>query len=191
MAGIRFGTEIVAWERAEDHFKFSFNIMGMVDYRFPGRDYSEAYEILAGSPVLNLNCNDPSMLYSQLCQDPKVRDRLTYYPGVTEVQDYGIFGGRVGFDFLIYKYVMLQFSYTLIHHQEHFVTLTDAGEDTGTAALQGGVCNDRNGCNDGQVNIPSAEQNPWNRPTVDTTGHRYRIQEMLIHQIWLNLQVRF
>lgn len=192
-AGIRFGTDVVAWEQPQNHMRFTINVAGMIDYRFPGRDYSEAYEILAGSPVLNMNCNasNTSALYSQLCQDPNVRKSLGYYPGVTDVQDYAIFGGQIGFSFLIYKYLLLNFSYTLMHRQEHFLTLTDAGEDTGTAAANNGVCTNPNGCADGRVNIPSKEQNPWHRPAVDTPGHRYRIQEMLVHQIYLNLQARF
>lgn len=193
-AGVHFGTDIVAWESPADHIKFAVNIQAMVDYRFPGRDYSEAYEILAGSPMLNMNCNasDTSALYGSFCSDPSVKNPMTFFPGVTQVQDHAIFGGKVGLDVIIYKYVRLNFSYTLLHRQEHFLTVTDAGEDTGTSPLgAGGVCNHPNGCADGRVNIPSTEQNPWHRPTIDTPGHRYRIQELFAHQIWVNLQARF
>jgi hypothetical protein len=191
-AGIHFGTEIVAWERVSDDMRFSIDVKGMIDYRFPGRDYSEAYEILAGSPMLNMNCNSPdtSQLYSQMCGDPNLKNAMMFYPGVTHVQDHAIFGGMVGFDFLLTKYFKLEFTYSLIHRQEHFVTLTDAGEDTGTGDPTGG-CTNPSGCADGRVNIPSTEQNPWHRPAIDTPGHRYRIQELLVHQIWVNLQARF
>jgi hypothetical protein len=195
IAGLRFGTEIVAWEKPQDHFKFVVTLVGIIDYVFPGRDYSEAYELLAGSPILNMNCDNPSALYQYMCTQPDntaVRNALTYFPGLTDVQDYAVFGGQIGFDFLIYKYVKLTFNYTLVHRQEHFLTLTDAGEDTGTDPLQpDGSCAPGNACRDGRVNIPSREQNPWHRPAVDTPGHRYRIQEMMVHQIWLNLQFRF
>ncbi len=192
VAGFRFGTDVIAWERPEDHFKLAISIMGMVDYHFPGRDYSEAYELLAGSPLLNMNCANPSPLYQSLCQDPKVVKAMTYYPGLTEVQDYAVFGGQLGIDFLIYKYVKLQISYGFVHQQEHFLTVTDAGQDFGTASLdQNGQCRAGDACADGRVNIPSREQNPWHRPAVDTPGHRYRIQETLVHQLWVNLQARF
>ena len=177
-AGIHFGTEIVAYEEPADKLRFAVQLMGMVDYRFPGRDYSEAYELLAGSPMMNMNCDGSSGgLFGSLCGDQNLRNNMMYYPGVTHVQDHAIFGGKIGFDVLLYKYVRLNFSYTLIHRQEHFLTLTDAGEDSADA--------------DERVNIPSAEQNPWHRPIVDTPGHRYRIQELMVHQIWVNLQARF
>ncbi len=177
-AGIHFGTDIIAWESPADHIKFAIHLMGMVDYRFPGRDYSEAYELLAGSPMLNMHCdpNNPSTFFSAMCGDNAVRRAMMFYPGVTQVQDHAIFGGTLGLDLLLYKYVQLSLSYTLIHRQEHFITMTDAGQD-----LDG----------DRRVTIPSREQNPWHRPIIDTPGHRYRVQELFAHQFWVNVQARF
>ncbi len=192
VAGLKFGTEVVAWEEPVQQFKLAISILGSIDYRFPGRDYSEAYEILAGSPILNMNCGDPhSLLYDSLCQDPSVRRALTYYPGVTWVQDYAIFGGRLSIDFLIYKYLKFQLAYGFVHEQEHFLTTADAGNDFGTAAPQNGTCPSGEACADGRVNIPSKEQNPWHRPAIDTPGHRYRVQKTMIHQLWISLQGRF
>ncbi|MCD6498395.1 MAG: hypothetical protein J7M25_08885 [Deltaproteobacteria bacterium] len=191
VAGIRFGTEIVAWKRPADHFRLAISVLGLIKYRFQGRDYSEAYELLAGSPVMNMNCDSPSALYSAMCGDTGIRKAMTYYPGVTMVQDYAIFGGQLGIDFLIYKYIKLQVSYGFAHQQEHFVTMTDAGQDSGTVQAGNDGCQSGQACADGRVNIPSREQNPWHRPVVDTPGHRYRVQETLIHQLWVNLQARF
>jgi hypothetical protein len=188
--GLHFGGEFRLWEDPVKKHRVSFEVSGMLDGHFEGRDYSEAYELLAGSPTLNLDCTNPS--YAHFCSNLRLRDRMLYFPGVGEVENFIRFGARVGFHVQLTGYVKLQLLYTLVHEQEHFLAMDDAGRDNPAGpAPVGGVCTSPVGCADGLVNIGTNEQNPWHRPAIHQAGHRIRAQETLIHQVWIGIKAMF
>lgn len=189
--GVRFGGEFVVWSDPRKNHRIALELQGAIEGHFEGRDYSQAYELLAGSPTLNLNCDDGD--FSHFCGDPRVRDRMFYYPGVTTVENFMRLGVRVGLHAQITKWVKFQLLYALVHEQEHFLTTDDAGIDNvdGPARV-GGVCQDNTvGCHDGVINIGTREMNPWHRPAINQTGHRMRAQETLIHYVSVNVKLMF
>lgn len=194
--GVSFGGEFVVWSDPARHHRIAIELMGMVEGQFQGRDYSQAYELLAGAPSLNLyDCSDPNSPspYSHFCGNSRLLDKLMYYPGVTTVENFMRLGVRLGIHAQITKWVKFQLLYALIHEQEHFLTVDDAGIDNvnGPARDSSGTCNSPVGCHDGVVNLGTTEMNPWHRPVINQTGHRFRAQETLIHHVTLSMKLMF
>ncbi|MDY0004295.1 MAG: hypothetical protein RBU30_23545 [Polyangia bacterium] len=189
--GVSFGGEFVVWTDPARNHRVSIELMGMIEGHFEGRDYSQAYELLAGSPTLNLDCAHD--YYDHFCANTRLRDRLFYYPGVSTVENFMRLGARIGLHAQITKYVKLSLLYALVHEQEHFLTMDDAGMDNplGPARDSDGVCRSPVGCFDGVVNIGTTEQNPWHRPAIHQAGHRFRAQETLIHNVTIGLKLMF
>lgn len=181
-AGVWLGGEFVIFTDKVKGHKISLELTGMVEGHFEGKDYSEAYELLAGAPALNLYCDDPggtgstNRSYDQFCKNAAVRDKMFYYPGVSTVENFVRFGLRVGVHAQITKYAKLSIIYSLVHEQEHFLTTDDAGED-----------DDGNGV----INVETAELNPWHRPIINQAGHRIRAQETMIHTLSIGLKLMF
>jgi hypothetical protein len=188
--GVSFGGEFVLWSDPVKKHRIAIELTGMVEGQFEGRDYSQAYELLAGSPSLNLDCDNSN--YTLFCQNSRLRDRMFYYPGVTTVENFMRVGMRLGIHAQITKWVKFQILYALVHEQEHFLTMDDAGIDNpnGPAPSQGTPCPD-SGCFNGRVDIGTYEQNPWHRAVIDQAGHRIRAQETLIHYITVSLKLMF
>jgi hypothetical protein len=180
--GIFLGGEFIIFTDKVKGHKISLELTGMIEGHFEGRDYSEAYELLAGAPALNLYCDGPggssstNPSYDQFCRRASVRDKLFYYPGISTVENFVRFGLRLGIHAQITQYAKLSIVYSLIHEQEHFLTTDDAGEDT-------------NGS--GVIEVDSNELNPWHRPIINQAGHRIRAQETLIHQLSIGLKLMF
>ncbi len=182
-AGIFLGGEFIVFTDKVKGHKISFELTGMIEGHFEGRDYSEAYELLAGAPALNLYCDgaggssSTNSSYDQFCRNAALRDKLMYYPGVTTVENFVRFGLRVGVHAQITKYAKLSIIYSLIHEQEHFLSTDDAGEDTVNV--------------NGVIDVDTAELNPWHRPIINQAGHRIRAQETLIHMLSVGLKLMF
>lgn len=175
--GIRFGGEFVVWSNPSKQHRVAIELMGLIEGHFEGRDYSQAYELLAGAPTLNMDCDDPD--YAPFCGNANTRNKLFYYPGVSTVENFMRLGLRLGVHAQITKWVKFQILYAMVHEQEHFLTTDDAGIDNvnGPARDANNVCTSPVGCHDGVINIGTTEQNPWHRPVIHQAGHRMRAQE--------------
>lgn len=189
--GVSFGGEFVIWSDPVKKHRIAIELTGLVEGQFEGRDYSQAYELMAGAPGLNMDCTDPD--YALFCGNTKLRDRMFYYPGVSTVENFMRLGLRVGIHAQFTKWVKFQILYAVVHEQEHFLTMDDAGIDNqdGPSPSAGGVCDSSVGCHNYRVDIGTTEQNPWHRPVVDQAGHRIRAQETLIHYITVSLKLMF
>ncbi len=182
-AGIFLGGEFIVFTDKVKGHKISIELTGMIEGTFEGRDYSEAYELLAGAPALNLYCDgaggasSTNTSYDQFCRNAALRDKLMYYPGITTVENFVRFGVRVGVHAQITRYAKLSLVYSLTHEQEHFLTTDDAGEDNINV--------------NGVIDVDTAELNPWHRPVINQAGHRIRAQETLIHVLSVGLKLMF
>jgi hypothetical protein len=181
--GIFLGGEFILFTDKVKGHKISVELTGMIEGHFEGKDYTEAYELLAGAPALNLYCDAPggtgssNSSYDQFCRSASLRDKLFYYPGVTTVENFVRFGLRMGVHAQITKYAKFSIIYSLVHEQEHFLTTDDAGVDNVNP--------------NGVIDVATAELNPWHRPIINQAGHRIRAQETLIHQLSIGLKLMF
>lgn len=176
--GIEFGSDFALYRNEEKKIRISAFAMGSLTGVFEGQDYSEAYELLAGSPTLNFGCvSNPA--YPQYCADNRLA-AIQYYPGLTTVENHAILGARLGLNMRFSRHFFMEFSYSLAHNTEHFLTYTDAGKDNGLHDAQH---------TPGVVDLDTHEANPYYRPVIDEVGHRYRVQESMQHTFMINMQI--
>ncbi len=85
------------------------------------------------------------------------------YPGVTRDRGYGCFGGDVGLNVQVGKYIRFRGLFGLTVDEPHYITYASAGID---------------GNGDGQVDSGDPkEANPVYRESVDIPGRRFRVEE--------------
>jgi hypothetical protein len=164
--GILFGTDINMYQDLKKKIRVNFNIQGILLGIFEGHDYSEGYELFAGSPALN---TDPYI------NSLTTFNNIQYFPGLTTVENHAIMGAKMGITMRYSRYFYLEAMYGLSHKTEHFITYTDAGDDGSDA--------------NNTVQLNTTERNPYYRTLIDEVGQRYRIQETMIHTFMLSLRV--
>jgi hypothetical protein len=120
------------------------------------------------------NPRDPTQMCSGLIldSDPVAAGcQALAHPGVTDIENYLSFGGRIGVRGQIGARARFTASFEVSGDQRHIVSFTDAGEDV-----------DQNGF----VNPDSAEENPVHKALIDTVGHRFIVDESLIYTFFIN-----
>jgi hypothetical protein len=158
-AGTRFGFEAFAWEKPEDKQRVSIELGALLQANFEGRAYTEMWEIFqyAGDAT----ADGPLILDS----NPTAVGVQAYsHPGVSNVENYLTFGGRVGVRAELGPKVSLGAFFELAHDQSHLISFADAGVDKD---------------NDGNdvVDPGTDEVNPFHVRLIDMVGHRYLVDE--------------
>lgn len=186
------GAEIVPWEKPEKGHKFAIALQLRVTGFFEGRNYSPIWEMFANAPRLAGPClpgkprTNPLLwnngTYCAQPYDPKNpntnRDgRLIPHPGITRIENYLQFQGRMGFNFRFTQYFLGQVGVGLAHNQAHFITFGDAGKSKRPGK---------------PIDFDRAEEvNPMHRPLVDTVGRRFRVEESTIFDFFISAQGMF
>ncbi len=176
--GIEFGSDFNLYNDNTRKIRMNAFAAASITGVFEGQDYSEAYELLAGSPTLNFGCTG-SMAFPQFCSDNRLAS-IHYYPGLTTVENHAILGARLGLNMRFSRHFFMELVYGLSHHTEHFITYSDAGRDNGRS--------DAN-YTPGVVDLDTNEANPYYRPVIDQVGHRYRVQESMVHTFFVNFHI--
>ncbi len=178
--GFEFGSDFNLYQDNEKKFQVNAFASGSITGVFEGQDYSEAYEILAGSPTLNFGCGT-NPAYPNFCGDSRLNS-LQYFPGITTVENHAILGGRLGVNLRFSRHFFMEIAYGLAHTTEHFITYTDAGKDNGLSDTTH---------TPGVVDLDTNEANPSYRPVIDQVGHRYRVQESMTHTFLINFHILY
>ncbi|MBU1068141.1 hypothetical protein KJ975_01100 [Myxococcota bacterium] len=178
--GLEFGSDFNVYQDNEKKFRINAFATGSITGVFEGQDYSEAYEVLAGSPTLNFGCGT-NPAYPNFCGDSRLNS-LQYFPGITTVENHAILGGKIGVNMRFSRHFFMEIAYGLSHHTEHFITYTDAGQDNGLADADH---------TPGVVDLDTNEANPSYRPVIDQVGHRYRVQETMVHTLLINFHILY
>jgi hypothetical protein len=176
-AGVRGGFEQIAWENPRADQRVTVEFMALAEEHFYGRSASELWEPLAGSskcmtpgtpecrPGIDYNLGDPTALP---------------YPGVTETQAYGTFGGNVGLNVQVGKYARFRGLFGLTIDEPHFITFSGTGID-------------RNGDHhvslDPNTNPP--EVNIFYRDSIDAPGRRFKVEGTEIWSLFFEGSIMF
>jgi hypothetical protein len=175
-AGTSFGAEVVPFERPERHYKLAIDLRGRVEGHFDGRGYSEAWELLAGSPALA--CDDTQANYNPSCKSSGPRNPYNDHPsftGVTTIENYATLGVDLAVQAQVGPYVRFRTGFLYSHDESHLVT----GDDIGTP-MNGSV----------RVTQPN-EFNPAYRPLIDQVGRRYKVDNVNMYDFYLWAQMMF
>ena len=102
------------------------------------------------------------------------------YPGVTETQAYGSFGGNLGLNVQVGKYARFRGLFGLAIDEPHFITFAGAGVDR-----------------DGDHNVsldPNAtprEVNIFYRDSIDAPGRRFKVEGTEIWSLFFEGSIMF
>jgi hypothetical protein len=178
-AGVVAGFEQIAWENPRADQRVTVEFRARAEQHFFGRSASEMWEALAGSS----QCTDPSQTACRPGIDYNVGDTKAFaYPGITETQQYGSFGGDLGLNVQVGKYARFRGLFGLLVDEPHFITYTGTGIDRDPPGTPG----------HGHVESDNpAEANILYRDALDMPGKRFKVEGTQIWSLYLEGSIMF
>jgi hypothetical protein len=160
-AGVKFGFNGIPWQNPAQKQYVAIEVRGTTTAHFQGRGYSEMWEIFAYG-------GDTSRDGAPLVVDPAPADGDTVidHPGVTTIESYLSFGGRLGVRAQLGERAKFNASFNLDYDQSHRISWDDAGQD-----------DDR----DGQIDPGTNEVNPLFNQIINLPGRRYIVDEAVTY----------
>ncbi|HEY6475257.1 MAG TPA: hypothetical protein VI456_01675 [Polyangia bacterium] len=175
LATVVVGVEQIAWENPNGDQRVTVELDFHMQEHFAGRGMSELWEPLSGSsacpagtPVttpsdLPAACRPSLDVVTNAPPGQPAAPKSAPYPGVSDIDAYGSFGGDVGLNVQVGKYIRFRSLFGLTVDAPHFITDASAGID-------------RNGNGLVESNL-SNEANPVYRESIDIPGRRFRVEE--------------
>jgi len=174
-AGVFFGVEDIAWENARGDQRITIEFRGRATEHFFGRSASELWQVLAGRS--DCNTAGTPQCRAGLDEDLNGDGKPDPFPGVTETQAYGTFGGDAGLNVQVGRYARFRGLFGLTFDMPHFITFANAGVD-------------RNG--DMRVDSNDrTEANPTYRELIDLPGRRFKVEGTRIWSLFLEGSIMF
>jgi hypothetical protein len=178
-----FGMDIIPWENLERFQKFWIGVEIQGTFHSEGRTYSELFDALGTSTDPRLTyagnsgpgCEDPDDPRSPCWGDSYNGDSLYRFSGMTDIENYGTFTGRLTLGIQAAKYVKFTAGVAFSHDQEHYITFTDE-------------CNSEV---DGTCQVGQPPYNPMTREVIDTPGNRFRVQETTVFDVFATVTAMF
>jgi hypothetical protein len=169
--GTLFGLELVPFEQRDKGHKVWIDLRGRLEGHFNGRGYSEIWELLASSPVLD--CNP---LFNPACDTTKTTNAYQNQPytGLSTIENYATLGADIAVGAQVGKYARFRAAFEYTHDQSHLIT----GDDIGVPQTASGRV------------MTATEYNPAYRAVVDQIGRRYRVDNSNIYvfNLWGQFQ---
>ncbi len=173
------GMEIIPWEVPDRDLKFVIGVGGGGKYHSEGREYSPLFDALGTSAYFhdqtfvdfNTNgVNDGG--------DETAAAQPNYsYSGMTDVDNYGTFYGRLYLLIQPAKYVKFRVGSDLGHETSHFITKTDK-------------CRSDNDSWNGTANVCN-RYNYDHRPEANSPGRRFLADKTLLWQLFIDATAMF
>jgi len=186
-AGTTFGFNGIPWQNPREKQFIEIEVRGKAEAHFEGRGYSEMWEIFALGGDVSTNPGAPL----RVDIDPTRTDEGPIaHPGVTTIENYLTFGGRLGLRAQMGDRAKFNASFELDYDQTHRISWTDAGKEL--PACAGGTVTA--GCeenNDNVVTPGSKEVNPLFSRTIDLPGRRYLVDESVTYVLMLSGTLMF
>jgi len=166
------GVEVIAWEDAPHQQRVTIEARAHMTEYFAGRNYSELWEPLSASSACKAGSTDLTgcrqsldvVTQSQVINGvtQPAMTRAVPFPGVTDIEAYGSFGGDLGLNVQVGPYVRFRSLFGLSYDEPHFITNASPG-------VAGP---------DGRVNSSDpAQANPYYRESIDLPGRRFRVEQ--------------
>jgi hypothetical protein len=172
-AGVVFGVEQIAWENLRGDQRVTVEVRGHMEQHFFGRSASELWEPLSGRS----DCRTDTTKCRPGLDEDLGSGRPEPYPGVTETEAYGTFGGQAGVNIQVGKHVRFHGLFGLSLEMPHFITFANAGVDRDAVP---GV----------QTNDPH-EANPVYRELIDLPGRRFKVEGTQVWSLFLEGSLMF
>ncbi|HYO97691.1 MAG TPA: hypothetical protein VER33_24450 [Polyangiaceae bacterium] len=197
---VLFGLNVFPWEIRDRFQRVALDFRFTGTYVSEGRDYSELFDALGSSDAPSLR--QPN--YAEYRRNPLYEgdplglprsvvatdSRRVYVTGITDVQQYGIYTLSSSFTWQAGEYVKFNVGGAVTVAQEHFITFDQACNPDFSGSLDtAGTC----------VSVsrpraapqPSGIPNPNYRKVINDPGHRFKVDDSLQVDAWLNATVMF
>lgn len=186
VASLDFGMEIIPWEAPEEERKLSIGIGAGGKYHSEGREYTQLFDALGSSQYFknqaavdfngdgNQDSSNPGGLVDDYeWHEQRAQDETDGHPGLTDVENYASFYGKLFVMVQPAKYVKFRVGGLWGHETEHFITKTDQCQ---TGYIVGGVCQ---------------WPNYGHRPEIDTPGDRFRAEKTFLWTFFIDALAMF
>jgi hypothetical protein len=169
VATVAIGVEEIVWERPAREQRVTLEARAHMEEHFAGRGYSELWEPLSGSSACQAGGTDLTGCRPSLDEITQAAGggqatvvKAAPYPGVSDIEAYGSFGGDVGLNVQVGHYVRFRSLFGLTYDAPHFITNASPG-------IPG---------SDGRVDSTNPDQaNPLYRDAIDLPGRRFRVEQ--------------
>ncbi|MBI5485875.1 MAG: hypothetical protein HY905_00940 [Deltaproteobacteria bacterium] len=184
---LMFGMDIIPWENLERFQKLWIGLEISGTFHSEGRTFSELFDALGSSDDCRLtyshhnadgsdspcydsvSLSDPRTVFINAWDTAYGRDALYRWSGMTDIENYATFMGRLTVGIQAAKYVKFVVGVGFAHDQEHYITFTDECNSEA-----GGTCGGTPG---------SGQYNPMTREAIDAPGNRFRVQETTVFDV--------
>jgi len=192
-ASVVAGVEQIAWENPRGDQRVTIEARAFAVDHFYGRGRSEIWEPLAGSSQCNVN--NQAACRPGIDLDYTVGATDTYpgtlvdapHPGITDIEAYGTFGGDLGLNVQVGRFIRFRGLFGFQSDMPHVLTAASAGVDKPTKDMNGTVM-----MPDGRVDLTNPnEANPTYRPAIDQPGRRFRVEGTRIWTLFLQGSMMF
>ena len=178
LATVVAGVEQIAWENPRGDQRVTIEARAFATEHFYGRGRSEIWEPLAGSSQCNVNneaaCR-PGIDLNYTNDGGTLVDAP--HPGITDIEAYGTFGGDVGLNVQVGRFIRFRGLFGFQSDMPHFLTAASAGVDKNS---------------DQRVDpADPAEANPIYRPAIDQPGRRFRVEGTRLWTLFLQGSMMF
>jgi len=179
IATVTIGIEQIAWENPRGDQRVTVELRGFAQEHFSGRGYSELWQPLSGNPSCTLAGTNGQQCRPSLDigMDAQGNPKPSPYPGVSSIDAYGSFGGDLGLNVQVGRYIRFRGLFGVTLDMPHLITDASAGVDT-------------NG--DGRVDSTNPkEANPLYRESIDLPGRRFKVEESRDYRLLIEGSLMF
>lgn len=197
-----FGLNVIPWEIRDQFQRVTVDMRFSATYVSEGRDYSELFDAIGSSDAYSMRqpafaryqhnpaCDDgPGEC--QPGEDPSVVDpssRKVYNTGLTDVQQHGVYTLSSQFTWQAGEYVKFNLGGAYTFTQSHLITFDQAcNPDFSDGVDEAGSCISRTDDEVTATGIP----NPNYRAVINTPGRRFKVDDSLRIEGWVNATVMF
>ncbi|HVZ85876.1 MAG TPA: hypothetical protein VHG72_02840 [Polyangia bacterium] len=178
IATVTIGVEQIAWENPRADQRVTIELRGFAQEHFAGRGYSELWQPLSGNPNCTLAGTTGQCRSSlDVGMDAQGNPTASPYPGVSSIDAYGSFGGDLGLNVQVGRYIRFRGLFGVTLDMPHLITDADAGVDT-------------NGNGRVESNNPN-EANPLFRESIDLPGRRFKVEESRNYRLLIEGSLMF
>ena len=167
-AGVVVGVEQIAWEDAPAQQRVTIEARAHMQEYFYGRGRSEIWEPLAGSSQCRGDNQSACRPGIDLDLDGNGLPDAPH-PGITDIEAYMLFGGDVGLNVQVGRYIRFHGLFGVTGATPHYITAAGAG----VPASPGTPVNTQD---------PS-QANPVYREAIDLPGRRFRVEGTRIYSV--------
>ncbi len=194
------GLMVIPWENREQFQRLTFDARVEGAYRSEGRDYSELFDALGSSDALSLR--RPNYASYHRNPDPATSQtypsvvnpasQKVYFTGLTDVQAHGKFRASGNVTWQAGEYVKFQLGFGYMYVQPHFVTMDQpCNPDFKKDVAKAGPCRNVSRVGDTSTFSATGIPNPNYRPVINQVGHRFKVDDVSVVDLWLNGIVMF